>query len=523
MAMAGPGLGSIRDIVEERTVLPLYLRFASAELAEMVVSAASQNSSGRLKFQLGLLTSRFRANHPLKGCPACMTEDRHDHATAYWHREHQLPGVWVCQKHGCWLSASDLKATGVSRFHWLLPSPEHLGATAETSPPPTVQMLARMVAGVASRSEMRFSAQALRLTYRTALIERNLLIGTEQRLQHREAGERYAAFVAPLRLVTQLSGLPDSPKAAAAEVFRLIQPVRSGIHPLRHLTLAAYLFRDPEEFFEAYGRVSALEASLEGEHAPAKLTSAARRVHPDKARFLDLVIDGHSVSAAAREVGVDTTTGLAWAAVHGIAVSRRPKLLKDEIRRAVITLLRQGVDKVQVAQHAKVSIQTITTLLRTEIGLHSAWKQAQFSNAQRRHRHRWEGIVDANPLSGVKAARLAEPATYAWLYRNDRDWLIEKTGAMASAIRMTKPQVDWDARDRDLADLVRREAMRRVSEMPERKLRMCHLRQCIPELDARVSRLDQLPLTRSAIFEVLGRSPAAYLGGAQGAAFDDDP
>ena len=96
---AGLALGSVDDVVEARTVLPFYLRFAGPTLAERVIHAATQTSAGALKFQLGLLTSRFRANHPMKACRACMEEDRRDHATAYWHRAHQLPGVWVCLRH----------------------------------------------------------------------------------------------------------------------------------------------------------------------------------------------------------------------------------------------------------------------------------------------------------------------------------------------------------------------------------------------------------------------------------------
>src|SRR3546814_14840989 len=57
-------------------------------------------SVAHLKFRLGLLTSRFRANHPLKACPACMTKDLDDHQTTYWRLDHQFPGVWHCPVHG---------------------------------------------------------------------------------------------------------------------------------------------------------------------------------------------------------------------------------------------------------------------------------------------------------------------------------------------------------------------------------------------------------------------------------------
>jgi hypothetical protein len=37
------------------------------------------------KLRLGILTSRFRANHPLKACVVCMAADRNRFGWAYWH------------------------------------------------------------------------------------------------------------------------------------------------------------------------------------------------------------------------------------------------------------------------------------------------------------------------------------------------------------------------------------------------------------------------------------------------------
>jgi hypothetical protein len=42
-----------------------------------------------------LLTSRFRAHHPLKACEYCFVEDVRDHGWAYWHPQVQVtPRVW---------------------------------------------------------------------------------------------------------------------------------------------------------------------------------------------------------------------------------------------------------------------------------------------------------------------------------------------------------------------------------------------------------------------------------------------
>src|SRR3546814_18116907 len=50
-------------------------------------------------------TSLFRS---VRYCQACVADDRLAFGDAYWHREHQLPGVIVCNSHGCQLTDSSV-------------------------------------------------------------------------------------------------------------------------------------------------------------------------------------------------------------------------------------------------------------------------------------------------------------------------------------------------------------------------------------------------------------------------------
>ncbi|WP_183104076.1 TnsD family Tn7-like transposition protein [Mitsuaria sp. WAJ17] len=502
LGVAGGALGTAASIVEEHTLLPLYLRFASVEMVDATCNAAAQSSSGRLKFQLGLLTSRFRANHPLKACRACMQEDTLQHITPYWHREHQLPGVWICLRHGCWLQSSDLKATGVSRFGWLLPAPPQFLPSPTTSPRASVVQLARMVASLVAKPGLRLSALLMRQAVRVALADRGLLAGTAQRLRRVAAGEACAEFLRPLLDLEQMGQLPASSDEGYAEIARQLSARSAGVHPLRRLALAAWLFDDLEDLL---ARMEAISSSTDTT-ASAPASSAQLQDDPRRARLVALIASGVSTSAAAKEVGIDTTTGMVWAAAAGLATPRRPKALKGDLRGRLIALLRKGVTKEEAAAYGEVSLQTVTTLLRTEVGLHEAWRQAGFENARCHNRRVWARITAANPLSGVKAARMAEPAAYAWLYRNDRDWLAENTAKMVRAVRLSQARVDWDARDRQLAGQVRQTALQMLEMQGIRHVRLSQLFQRIPELKAKILRLDRMPLTRAAVFAVVNRA-----------------
>lgn len=107
-----------RDIVNEHTILPFYLPWRTESQANIILQQLCEGNAGNVKSLLGLPSSRIRANHPLRFCLECMQSDRQRLGVAYWHLTHQLPGVWICPVHACFLMQSMHKTTGVGRFLW---------------------------------------------------------------------------------------------------------------------------------------------------------------------------------------------------------------------------------------------------------------------------------------------------------------------------------------------------------------------------------------------------------------------
>ena len=71
----GGRLGTPNHLARDRTLLRYYRPFVSATEVDAAVGVMRGPTVAHLKFRLGLLTSRFRANHPLKACASCMRED----------------------------------------------------------------------------------------------------------------------------------------------------------------------------------------------------------------------------------------------------------------------------------------------------------------------------------------------------------------------------------------------------------------------------------------------------------------
>lgn len=504
--------GAAGYVCSERTLLRYYRKFIDQSDEDRVVVMLRSGSVANLKFQMGILTSRFRANHPLKACVDCMEIDRHAVGWAYWHLEHQYPGVWVCPVHGRLLNESNLKANGVERFLWHLPDVAHFRTFdselgADIAPTGTLFRISKLTVNLLRDETLgRLDVAQLHRLYRAELDGRNLLTA-KGGFRLREIASQFEAHVRPLRQLSEFAALPATVDEAYHQLSRHLRTPRTGTHPLRHIVMIDWLVGDCERFLERYAQVvSKWQVHVsQGKHDELEPHLALLNGHKKEDLAALIQHHGSSVRAAAAELGIDTATAMAWAAQMGIQVSRRPKKLKHEIRESLITRLREGAEKAAVAIEFSISVETVTHVLRTEIGLHSAWKEVRFQHALNNARALWEGLTSSHAHLGIKLLRRMHPATYAWLYRNDRTWLVAQSPAHVTRTSKDSTSVRWDMRDVDLSAAVERVALALSLSLGTKKLMLWHLYQEIPELKAKLSSLSRLPLTVWAIERALDR------------------
>ena len=249
-------LGDARSIVHRRTILPFFLHFIGHEKAENAIRTLEGESLGGLKFQLGLITSRFRANHPLKACPVCMQLDHNRHGTPYWHRDHQYPGVWICHTHGVPLLASTVKSSGVGRFLWHLPHESLLSTAFAKSAEPSSRVIdaltvfAQLPLALAGLPpEIQIRPNALQQAVMLELKQRELATRTN-RLRLSRICSSYLDAATPLTAVPELMQLCGGATDIGSTLGKLLRPPRSGTHPLRYLGLIYWLFGSWPRFIE---------------------------------------------------------------------------------------------------------------------------------------------------------------------------------------------------------------------------------------------------------------------------------
>lgn len=426
-------LGSCDSLIEERTLLPFYAAFRSDQLYGHATLSLKGSGIGHLKYQLGLLTGGLGAAHPLKACPHCMHEDRVRHSVAHWRRSHQLPGVWACPTHGIPLLASSLKLDQRARYQFSLP--DHAGLTHWSVLPgrrvldsslAVLHRLARLSIDLCGVEPGRLAdPHAVAAAFLRGIALRGWTTATGRvtwKTFQAELG-RHAEVMALLPpMAMQMDG-----QVGRVQLARILS-ARGLAHPLRYLVWMTLLFESLKDFISAYDAVPALEslATTGGTRTLPREDSRAREV------ALRFQSGQETATSLAKQYGVDPSTVAAWLARSGIATPRRAKVMDEGKSRLAAVLLRNGCDKEIVAARLGVAEVTITRELRRVPGLQACWHEARRECARQGARAAWTQVAAAASILGVAAARRAEPAAYAWLYRNDRQWLQKQCEAELS-------------------------------------------------------------------------------------------
>lgn len=98
--VTGAAYGDFDKLCKANTILPIFNKFG------LIQGQSFQKSNDKKykvlsNFRLELATVSNSSPHIWKWCPECLCEEYENFGTTYWHRNHQLPGVYVCTKHLC--------------------------------------------------------------------------------------------------------------------------------------------------------------------------------------------------------------------------------------------------------------------------------------------------------------------------------------------------------------------------------------------------------------------------------------
>ena len=418
-------LGDPRVLALQHTLLGYFTACLPKDEAEAILRATLSGSCSNIKTKLGIAASRVGGYHPLKACPKCISLDAPRHGRAYWHIEHQFPSALVCIEHGVALRWVRDRITPVHRRVWTLPAAEPAPDWVEIDVVDQRQLdLLSRLSVYSFRWAMigpgELDPARLTATYRLAFKDRGWIT---------ESGSvRLARVTRALR--EHYNGLEFLPGLGVLRSIRSDWPGLVGTlarnrprngHPLKHLLVIALLFDTWEQFELLYQTQPSFSASTRDDEQR-EFENASNEQKTKMFRAL-VAVDGLSLSAAARSLGVSTATGVRWATLLGLDFTHRAKSLTPDRLARVRAMLRSGADKASISKTCCISIASISRLISSAPDIAAAWRCARHDIALKANRRQFLDLLASHPGWPVKQLRTIPGNAYSWLYRHDREWL----------------------------------------------------------------------------------------------------
>jgi hypothetical protein len=379
---SGASLG-VDSIIARHTLLPYFQPFLTGhQFANAQFQMAYRGGNG-LKTKLGIIASRVEITSRTRFCPTCLITDVRDYGTAYWHRVHQLPGVWICPHCQTPLLVVDhqWRARGPRRLY--LPQDEDIQAHAHSlrltaSQRGSLLTVARNSLRLLEANAPPQSATLIRQAFLKVVVERGLASPSGRLCLGQLADDlgRYFQTLPTngefLVLRGELDGLP------ASWVTKILRKPRGTHHPLKYLMLASALGFDLSSILRANGVQSRIP--------PGSLKKAP--------------------CTEGLDVGVTKESARQW--TQSPHVSKRTE-------QAVWEKATKGFGTEEIARATKLSAATVYRSIRAVSGGPERWKQLKFMRVRETRRERF--------ASHYLTSLAHECQDYSWLYRNDLHWL----------------------------------------------------------------------------------------------------
>lgn len=252
-------LGTPEAIVRNATTIPYYTHFRDPNVAASVLEQVRGNNGRGLARELGMTRSAFNAHPPRRSCHDCILADEDEHGFAYWRRDHQLPGVLVCQKHGTPLLALPYDRDSVHREIFLWPNNDWNKKEAQSivvwsdTTLNDLQRLAKIAADMAGgRLAGGYSIQKMNNACLLALRDQ-ALTAADGSLSLSKALSEYSSHY------VNVERLPEFATAIQRSIRPLVFVLRGmerRTHPLEWMLITDWLFGDWATFQTKYERAN---------------------------------------------------------------------------------------------------------------------------------------------------------------------------------------------------------------------------------------------------------------------------
>lgn len=429
---------SAAQLLKAGTLYPYHRPFLTRERDQSIRKIMFHTDGKGLKMLMGRVANRFGANPPLRFCDICVKEDTKIFGTPYWKRHHQLPGVNCCLKHRIHLEKYISPDLIVDRQHYILPP--YLQSHEKSANTSTSQLDFAVLSKDLLHADLPSITPEIRKHIYSEAVIATGCYSRLHRIDYANLSLRIKDYYNDFSEFTHQQRLLSSLKQPLCWLHTLIERPERSSHPICHLLLIGYLFRNIHTFVKLINSYNRHDNFSMIEFNDANDTKSAMD---------DLIIDTSlSCRQVAKLLNLSTTTVVCKRRQLNVPIKERRKTLNIKMINSIRQDLSSGLLIQEIALRNKVSVSTVYRLRAESTGLFKF--NSDYNQKLGDNRKWWLHLILDNPNTGSTSLRAIAPATYAWLYRHDKVWLTN-INLKLKPIKITKQRVNWIERDFNLS------------------------------------------------------------------------
>jgi hypothetical protein len=434
-----------------------------------------------------------------------MEADKKDYGAAYWHRTHQVAGVYMCSNHMAWLREGEVLVSAPHNKHaYLALNEERKGR--DIRPCDACKnfehylAIATGVNYILQNEIPVLGLEELRKRYLDYLKAEGLASYVSDRIRIDDLNKGFNEFYNQDFLSHMQSMVDHSHQDNW--LFKMLRKPRVSAHPIRHLLLMRFLGLKPGHFF-----ADSISSHPFGQQPWPCLNQTCQYYKKDV--IADCVITRDYDS------GQPVCT---FSCSCGFTYSRRGPDQKESDRcrigriksfgktweRALVDLHARGKGASEAAWLLGVDPGTVTKQLERLNAGSVARDCARFDLDVDQYRTKWQELVVNNPGASRTRVRALAPAVYSWLYRNDKAWLEESSPIPSARQKYNDKRVDWPKRDEEISCQVKNTADELLGS-PGKPIRVTtsYIGSNLGVLSLLQKHMDKLPKTKAALDAVV--------------------
>lgn len=477
---------SAEEIILNHTMFPLYTAFLPRDRSELLKKSMKGNKGESVYNIAGLMASSITSNRFLKFCPRCFEEDKKKFGEAYWHRIHQVPGIYVCAKHQIPTQNSNVFLRSKNKHEFICATEgncffndkgevnnEIVASNLLMSKVEKVissRDLLKKYCKLAKNVELLLSGKYERRPYswfwkkyNNRLIECGFANVNGRVDQKKLIREFKAYYGEELLSVLQSNIREDNYNNWLSQIVR--KP-RKSFHPIRHLLVIEFLNMSIDEVFNG-----SIQNKPFGEGPWPCLNAASNH-------YLQPVIDNITITydhKSKKTIGTfKCNCGFVYSR-SGPDSNENDKYKFSRIKNfgevwegKLKELVAKKLSLREIARRLKADPKTIDKYAK-KLNLERYWKK-KIKNGEikkevgknekhnknlmiDKYRKEWNELAEKNPDKNKTELRKLNGRLYAWLYRNDKEW-ITKYRTYNHKKRIIKNRIDWKKRDIEILEEV---------------------------------------------------------------------